>query len=117
MDEMRASKYVQSDLSDTFKEVKAHLEAGEYCLFVGTPCQVHGMASFIGNSVLKERLLLVDLLCLGVSSPMLYEKWVRYIETKYKDNVKRVNFRDKSYGYATANVRIELKRGGYRTEA
>ena len=49
LDEMRGSKYTQSELKDTFREVKTHLEAGDYCLFVGTPCQVHGMAEFIGG--------------------------------------------------------------------
>ena len=43
---------------------------------------------------------------------MLYEKWIYYIETKYKDNVRQVYFRDKSYGYATANVRIEMENKG-----
>ena len=111
LEEMRGSKYVQSELGDIFKEVKQNLLCGKECLFVGTPCQVYGLSKYIGNSKLRNHLILVDLLCLGVSSPYLYKKWVSYLEDKYGDGLKRVYFRDKSYGYATANVRVELQNG------
>ena len=35
---MRGSKYVQSDLGDTFSQVKALLDAGTAVLFSGVPC-------------------------------------------------------------------------------
>ncbi|HIQ73373.1 MAG TPA: Coenzyme F420 hydrogenase/dehydrogenase, beta subunit C-terminal domain [Candidatus Cottocaccamicrobium excrementipullorum] len=113
LEEMRGSKYVQSELGDIFKEVKQNLLCGKECLFVGTPCQVYGLSKYIGNSNLRNYLILVDLLCLGVSSPLLYEKWISYIEDKYHKSVRRVYFRDKSYGYATANVRVEFKNGKF----
>lgn len=101
--EMRGSKYVQSFLGDTFREIKDCIRQGQVCLFAGTPCQVHGLKKFIGES---ERLITVDLLCLGVSSPKIYAGWIEYLQNKYKDKVRTVYFRDKSYGYATANVRV-----------
>lgn len=52
----------------------------------------------------------MDLLCLGVSSPKLYMKWIAYLQKKYRTNVKRVYFRDKSYGYSTANVRVAFEK-------
>lgn len=113
LEEMRGSKYVQSEMGDIFKEVKQNLLYGNECLFVGTPCQVYGLSKYIGNSKLRNHLILVDLLCLGVSSPLLYEKWVCYIENKYRKSVRRVYFRDKSYGYATANVRVEFDNGKF----
>lgn len=37
---LRGSKYVQSELRDTFFKVKAYLKEGKNVLFTGTPCQV-----------------------------------------------------------------------------
>ena len=37
---MRGSKYIQSKLGDTFKNVKADLDARRSVLFSGTSCQV-----------------------------------------------------------------------------
>ncbi|MFR3113361.1 MAG: Coenzyme F420 hydrogenase/dehydrogenase, beta subunit C-terminal domain [Gallintestinimicrobium sp.] len=108
IEEMRGSKYVQSDLGSIFKKVLTQLEKGRFCLFVGTPCQVYGLFDYIEGLPCKENLLTMDLMCLGVSSPKLYEMWVSFLEKKYKAKVDRIFFRDKSYGYATANVRIEL---------
>ena len=106
LEEMRGSKYVQSDLRNVFREIQIILKQNQDCLFVGTPCQVYGLSNYISNSDLRQHLILIDLLCLGVSSPYLYEKWVKYLERKYKDTVKTVRFRDKSYGYATANIKV-----------
>lgn len=108
IEEMRGSKYVQSDLGSIFKKVLTQLEKGRFCLFVGTPCQVYGLSNYIGGLPCKENLLTMDLMCLGVSSPKLYEMWISFLEKKYKAKVDRICFRDKSYGYATANVRIEV---------
>lgn len=109
--EMYGSKYVQSDLCDLFKTIKLQLQQGRTCLFVGTPCQASGLVDYIGDSDLRQRIIIIDLVCFGVSSPQLYEKWVAYLEKKYQSNVHKVTFRDKSYGYATANVRVELDNG------
>lgn len=111
--EMRGSKYVQSDVSDIFSTVKKCLQDGKKCLFVGTPCQVHGITKFLSGDKMRRNLITVDLLCLGVSSPVLYEKWIKYLQKKYNDKVEHIFFRDKSYGYATANVRICFKNRKY----
>lgn len=105
LEEMRGSKYVQSNVGDVFASVKRYLQEERHVLFVGTPCQIHGLTKLISNSM-RQHLITIDLMCLGVSSPVLYEKWILFLQDKYKDRVKRVLFRDKRYGYATANVRV-----------
>lgn len=106
--DMRGSKYVQSSLDGIFDSIRKDLNRGAKCLFVGTPCQVYGLSNYINQKHLRENLILVDLLCLGVSSPSLYSKWIKYLERKYQDKVDKVFFRDKSYGYATANVKVKF---------
>lgn len=108
--ELRGSKYVQSYLGDTFKQIQTDLKNGLIVLFVGTPCQVHGLKKVTGNA---QNLYTIDLLCLGVSSPKLFSKYIEYLSVKYHSRVKSVSFRDKHYGYATPNVRVDFENGKY----
>lgn len=108
--ELRGSKYVQSDLKKCFAEIKKELKTGRKILFVGTPCQVHGLKNYVGD---HENLFLIDLLCLGVSSPGLFSEYIEYLNLKYKNVVKEVQFRNKHYGYATPNIRVCFENGRY----
>lgn len=47
---MRGSKYVQSNLGETFSVIKNLLQKGRTVLFVGTPCQTHGLFNYIGQN-------------------------------------------------------------------
>lgn len=105
---LRGSKYVQSDLKDTFREIKDLLKQEQQVLFVGTPCQVHGLKNVIGD---HKNLYTIDLLCLGVSSPKLFAEWLEYLKEKYSSSVVDVQFRNKHYGYATPNVRVFFENG------
>lgn len=93
--EFKGSKYVQSDLDGIFKQVKEDLKKGYTVLFSGTPCQTAGLNSYVGKK-LRENLILVDIVCHGVPSPYIWRDYLTYIEKKYKSNVVKVNFRDKS---------------------
>lgn len=104
--ELRGSKYVQSSLKETFGDIRKKLKLGKLVLFVGTPCQVNALHRITGND---ENLILIDLLCLGVSSPEIFNSWIQYLKKKYKSNVQNVEFRNKRFGYATTNVRINFE--------
>ena len=93
--EFKGSKYVQSDMNDVFRQVKSDLKAGLKVLFSGTPCQVAGLASFVGKK-LRENLYLVDIVCHGVPAPNIWRDYLTYLEKKYNDTAIAVNFRDKT---------------------
>lgn len=93
--EFKGSKYVQSDLDGIFRQVKEDLKQGNTVLFSGTPCQTAGLNSYIGKK-LRENLVLVDIVCHGVPSPYIWRDYLSYIEKKYKNEVVKVDFRDKS---------------------
>lgn len=93
--EFKGSKYVQSDLDGIFRQVKKDLKYGYTVLFSGTPCQTAGLNSYIGKK-LRENLILVDIVCHGVPSPYIWRDYLSYIEKKYKNEVVKVDFRDKS---------------------
>lgn len=44
----RNSKYVQSNVGDTYKQVKKCLKEGKWVIFSGTPCQVEGLRHYLG---------------------------------------------------------------------
>lgn len=109
--DMYGSKYVQSDLKDTFQKIKQELKSSnKTVMFVGTPCQVEGLLYYL-NKKEKEHLITVDLVCYGVPSPGLYKEWIQDIAQKHGSKVSRVYFRDKKYGYAGVNVKVVLKDG------
>ena len=45
--EFQGSKYVQSDLGECFSEIKKKLNDGTMVCFIGTPCQVYGLKTFL----------------------------------------------------------------------
>jgi coenzyme F420-reducing hydrogenase beta subunit len=93
----KGSKYVQSDLGSVYSQVKADLKRGRQVLFSGTPCQVDGLSSYLKGDV-TDNLILCDLICHGVPSPLIWENYTKYLEGRYKAKIKSFTFRDKSYG-------------------
>ncbi|WP_333650822.1 Coenzyme F420 hydrogenase/dehydrogenase, beta subunit C-terminal domain [Lacrimispora sp.] len=91
---MRGSKYIQSDLRDVFKAVKADLECGRKVLFSGTSCQVAGLRSFIQKYY--EGLFCTDILCHGVPSPKVWEEYLAWQEKKNSGKCTAVDFRNKA---------------------
>lgn len=83
---LKKSKYTQSDLADTFKRIKNDLQYGIYTVFVGTPCQVDGLNSFL-KGINRNYLFTIDLLCTGVCSPQLLKNHVLYLQHKRKSNI------------------------------
>jgi len=116
--DLRMSKYVQSDLNNTFNEIAdTLLNKNKIVFFTGTPCQTAGLINYISfkgkklQEISKEKLITADLICYGVPSPGLYDRWISAIEIKYKSKIKSIYFRDKKYGYAGTHIKILLSNG------
>lgn len=78
---LRGSKYVQSRIGNSFREVYHFLKEGRTVLFSGTPCQVAGLCNFLKISCANahsclDNLLLVDIVCHGVPSPMVWRDYL-----------------------------------------
>lgn len=104
-----ASKYVSAYVGDIFCRVKSELQSGRLVCFVGLPCQVAGLVSYLSKSY--NNLWLIDLTCYGVPSRKLYKRYLEFIENKYKKRIVDVRFRDKTFGYAAPTMCIELESG------
>ena len=95
---MRGSKYIRSNLGDTFCNVKKDLIAGVNVLFSGTSCQVDGLKKFLGKDY--DNLICIDIVCHGVPSPMVWEEYLKWQEKRKKSKVKTVDFQNKKdYGW------------------
>lgn len=91
LQKLRGSKYIQSNLEGIFLQIKNILQK-DYVCFVGTPCQVAGLKSFLKKDY--DNLLLIDLVCHGVPSQLLFDKHIEYLENKYKSKVVSYKFRN-----------------------
>lgn len=107
----RSSKYVQSIIGESFKEVKELLQLNKQVLFSGTPCQVAGLRDYLGCDY--PNLFCVDVICHGVPSPLLWKKYVQSIREKRKKSIKSINFRDKRKGWEDYGLYIEYEGKDY----
>lgn len=88
---MRKSKYVQSELSDSYAAIEDALNRGRIVLFSGTPCQCHAMRQFFPE--FSSRLILISLVCRGVQSPGLWQEYKDWISAD--GSLTAYDFRDK----------------------
>ena len=78
LEKFKGSRYVQSIVSDTtYKNVLDNLKVGKKVLFIGTPCQIAGLKSFVKNDY--DNLITVDLICHGCTPTEYFKKEVEYI--------------------------------------
>lgn len=106
----RGSKFVQSNLEGIFCEVRDYLKVGRTVLFSGTPCQVEGLKCFLGGKY-EDNLFCVDIVCRGVPSPKLWDKYLYWIQKKYNSSICKVKFRNKTYGYHSSTMLVEFVNG------
>ncbi len=104
----RGSKYVQSDMSGIYPQIRKDLRAGKEVLFSGTPCQIAAMNRRFKS---EPKLYLVDVVCRGVAAPRLLEKYLEYISTKYHNKIEAFRFRDKFYGYHYSVLSVKFQNG------
>lgn len=106
---LRGSKYVQSEIGDSFEEVKRYLKDGRKVLFSGTPCQVAGLKSYLKTDY--DNLICLDFICHGVPSPDLWKRYVEYCELKNGSKLKTASFRDKTESWGSFSMRLEFENG------
>ncbi|MCM1218380.1 MAG: Coenzyme F420 hydrogenase/dehydrogenase, beta subunit C-terminal domain [Lachnospiraceae bacterium] len=101
---LRMSKYVQSDITDTIMQVANYLKNGRQVLFSGTPCQIEGL-----NACIKDdNLILLDVVCHGVPSPKVFEKYKNAVEEISKSKITNIYFRSKIMGHHLSTISVEL---------
>ena len=100
LDSLRRSKYVQSNTDGVYKDVRNQLKAGKKVLFCGTPCQVAGLLSFLGNKQYPN-LITAGVVCHGVPSQKSFDNYLHGIEEEKRIKIYDCNFRSKEYAWRT----------------
>lgn len=105
---LQGSKYVESDMSAVYSEVKENLKSGKVVLFSGTPCQVAGVKKFTGN---PGNLITTDIICHGVPSRNLYNAYLDWFGKKNGGIVKEYSFRSKEKHDWSLTYRAVVEKG------
>lgn len=109
----QGSKYVQSYVGNSFEDCRRFLRQGTLVLFSGTPCQIAGLKNYLGKEY--ENLITVDTICHAVPSPKVWKKFLAEIcsqLTIYFSDIRKINFRDKSNGWATYQFSVDYLKNG-----
>ena len=100
---LRGSKYLQSKIGNSYNNVKTFLDSNKLVLFTGTPCQIAGLKSYLGNKD-YDNLLTIDIVCHGVPSPKVWNKYLNFRKSKANSSLKKVSFRNKKDGWKGYSV-------------
>jgi len=110
LEPLKNSKYAQSNIDYAYREIKNALDSGKKVLFTGTPCQVAGIKSYIGDSY--DNFYAVDILCHGVPSELVFRKYVDEVSVKHtgkKSALKDIKFRNKDFGWNCKTIHMEFE--------
>lgn len=112
LDKIRQSKYVQSDVGYVFQVIEKKLKENHKVLFCGTPCECGGLINYLESvGAHIDNLIIVDFICRGSNSPKVYDMFLKELENEYGSKVKKVWFKNKTYGWNRFSTFIEFENG------
>jgi len=103
---LRGSKYVQSDVGDTYRQAKQQLDVGRQVLYSGTPCQIAALRRVLGRDY--PNCLCVEVICHAAPSPLAWQRYLAERKAKARRrtgapecgiNPRRISFRRKDFGW------------------
>lgn len=106
LEALRGSKYVQSNIGDSFPKVEKFLKDKREVLFVGTPCQIAGLKRFLRKDY--TCLTTIDLVCHGVPSPRVWQDYLATLSDDPASVIKTISFRDKRSGWEKYGLSMGL---------
>ena len=110
IERQKKSKYIQSDCSTVYAQIKNKLREGKKVMFVGTPCQCNALLNVVGNK--RDNLVVVDFACHGVPSQELFDKCIKLYENKHNCRVLGYSFRHKPKRYGSPqNFMLTIQKG------
>ena len=113
---LRGSKYVQSDVGDTYCSVRSQLDAGRNVLFSGTPCQVAALRNCLARDY--ENLICAEVICHAAPSPMAWKKYLQKRAAESEQGLgsarpeavinRRISFRRKNCGWKRFSLSLRF---------
>lgn len=109
LERLRKSKYVQSEIGDSYRAVERCLKDGKKVLFSGCPCQIAAIRSYLGRDY--ENLFLADLLCDSALPVGIYNEYLKELEEKHQKKIVKLDFRDKKFGWKCGALSVGFQDG------
>lgn len=106
---LRSSKYAQSDAQGFYKAVKVALETCKPVLVCGCPCQMFALKAFLGKEY--DNLYMVDFICRGSNSPLVFRKYLDWQEERNGSKVVYVKPKNKELGWRNLTTKLVFKNG------
>ena len=109
--EARGSKYIQAETGNTFREIIRWLSRNSKnnMLVVGTGCQIAGLDLLLKEKRLRDRVVLVDLICHGAASPGLWKNFLCKVEKENGGKIHYLTFKNKRNGWENPSVFVKIK--------
>lgn len=96
----QGSKYLRSNIGNSYEKVKEFLKQDRWVLFTGTPCQCNALKVFLVKDY--EKLILCEIICHANPSQKVFDKYIKEIEEKYNKKIVDVKFRTKENGWKSS---------------
>ena len=98
--ELQGSKYVKSDVSNSFNDTVKELQQNRYVLYSGTPCQIASLYLYLNlKKVNFDKLITVDIICHGTPPAQIFQDSLKYLSSKKNGKIVSLTFRDKFFGH------------------
>lgn len=109
LEQLRNTKYVQSNSVGFYKQVQELLKAGEKVLVCGLPCQMSALRSFLRKNY--ENLIVVDLICLGINSPRILPAYLHWKEELHGSKLVYYKAKNKELGWRQLTTKMVFENG------
>lgn len=103
----QGSKYTYSHIGDSYKRIKTHLSIQKEVLFIGTPCQVAGLKSYLQRDY--SNLYTIEILCHGYTSSKFLKDRIKQVVNKHDKQVVDIRFRNKVHGQHNTSMKYIFK--------
>ncbi|MCC8094200.1 MAG: Coenzyme F420 hydrogenase/dehydrogenase, beta subunit C-terminal domain [Tannerellaceae bacterium] len=109
-DQALGSKYMQSNPSIIYKAALQWLKdtPERKLLFVGMGCQADGFRKFAETMRIRDRVIVVDIICHGSPSPKLWKQYADVLERKHGGKIEYLTFKDKRNGWNHPTAMAEI---------
>lgn len=105
----QGSKYVRSEIGDSYQNVEKFLKDNRWVLFTGTPCQCNALRTYLNKDY--PQLITCEIICHANPSQKVFKKYVKNLEENYNKKVIDIKFRDKDTGWKNATPVIYFEDG------
>lgn len=109
LEQLRNTKYVQSNSEGFYTEVQSLLKEGNKVLVCGLPCQMAALRSFLRKDY--ENLVIVDMICLGINSPLILPAYLHWKEEQHGSKLVYYKAKNKELGWRQLTTKMVFENG------